>query len=90
MSDCSLICRTCGGTYDLTAAEKHKPCPACGTENCRPQAETDVGDILRRATRQRLRRDFKHAEASYQFVLNTSPDDGAARGNARPFLKLRG
>lgn len=78
MSDCTLACRICGSVYDLPAGENHRPCPACGTENCRPQMEADVGDTLRRATAQRLRCDFKHAEDSYQYILKTSPDEHEA------------
>ena len=74
----TLTCRTCGDVYDLPDHLDHAPCRSCGAENCRPKADAVTRDMLVRATRQRLRCDFAHAENSYQYVLRESPDEHEA------------
>ena len=72
-----LTCRICGDVYTLPKGEQLRQCPSCGTVNCRP-SEGDVSDMLSRATGQRLRCDFVHAENSYQYVLRESPEEHEA------------
>lgn len=77
MSDI-LVCRTCGDQYALPEGEELRACPSCGTVNSCSRAEEDVREMLVRATRQRLKNDFAHAENSYQYVLREYPDEHEA------------
>ena len=78
MSACTLICRNCGYMYDLPDSKEHQPCPACSTENCRPQAEGEALDKLQRATRLRLDGEYDEALRSYNFVLMDYEDEHEA------------
>lgn len=73
-----ILCRTCELELCLPEDQDIVGCPACGTRNARPQADADTQEMLRRATRQRLRCDFVHAESSYQYVLRESPEEHEA------------
>ena len=73
-----ILCRTCGRELVFSPGVELVCCPACSTNNCSPQADADVADVLNRATGQRLRCDFIHAEASYQYALNISPEEPEA------------
>ena len=65
----TLICRDCGDVHDLPEGQEHRACPACGTINCRPQAEGEALERLQRATRLRLAGDYAMAEKCYNHVL---------------------
>ncbi|MBR3764335.1 MAG: TIR domain-containing protein, partial [Clostridia bacterium] len=73
-----IVCRTCGYEMSVPDGQELVPCLACGTNNSVPAQEADIGDMLRRATAQRLRCDFVHAESSYQYVLRESPEEHEA------------
>lgn len=70
-----LYCRCCQLELTFPESVELLTCPACGTNNARPQAKSSALDALKRATRQRLNCDFYNAEISYQEVLREYPEE---------------
>ena len=78
MQEIAISCSCCG--YMLTMKEDAAVClcPACGTTNARPKSTGASLEMLDRAVKQRLARDFHEAEASYQQVLMHFPQEHEA------------
>jgi len=70
-----LVCRVCAGEFVFPGTELLYCCPACGTPHSLPRARGERLADLRRAHQQRAACDFVNAEASYQLVLHTHPDE---------------
>lgn len=71
-------CRCCGYQMTFSQGGIVAECAACGTKNEAPRISGVMLDNFRRAIRQQADGDFYNAEISYQYVLNSCPDDPEA------------
>lgn len=73
-----ITCRTCLLEQELPDDAQLLTCPACGTNNARPQAQGDALEKLQRATQLRLNCEFAEAERCYKHVLMDYADEHEA------------
>ncbi len=78
MADIVLHCSCCGYALLMPEGVSLQTCPACDTQNARPQSMGESLEMLRRAVDQRLACDFVNAENTYQRVLAYYPREHEA------------
>ena len=71
-------CRCCTMPLVFPDGMAVQACPACRALNERPRTEGIMLENFRRAICQQADRDFYNAEKSYQYVLNSCPDNAEA------------